>query len=550
MAQVDFGNMRVLVVDDQRPFLVLLRGMANALGAKSVVTAQNGEAAVVACRKEKFDIIVSDVHLGSDKKNGYQFLEEIRILNYVKPETVFVMVSGDNQRPVVLGSLERQPDDYLIKPFSQAQLSNRLQKAYLKKQELKSVYKHYMKGDIDEAINVCRELIANGCKYRQACSYLLTELYWKAGQFKQAQHMLKPIMLHKPVPWAMVALAKTEMHLNNFDGAITLGKQVVKNRVLAVEGHDILAQCHWKKGDLDEAIKEIKRSISLSPFSLDRQYLGANLARENNDFDFAKQCCKAIFEQTRRSVYRDVKHLCNFVRSILDAAENAAEKGDRNKFQQEALITLQRLRSDDIISRLNEPFDYTAFEEIINARVNFLDGKVSEARKSIATARESLEEQFEDLPISLVPDSLKVYFDLGDYDEAQALSRRLANEDVEIDANLEYLLARTNEGIANKALEFDRLCKEGKTSYNAGKFQAAYEAYSEALKYSPTNADAILNLLQCLLQILERFSKPELKLVVDSKKYLKLVNELKMSPGQTAKYKDIREGFKKHMDLP
>lgn len=549
MAQIEFGKMRVLVVDDQRPFLVLLRGMANALGAKSVVTAQNGEAAVVACRKEKFDIIISDVHLGSDKKNGYQFLEEIRILNYVKPETVFVMVSGDNQRPVVLGSLERQPDDYLIKPFSQAQLSNRVQKAYLKKQALKSVYKHYMKGDIEKAIDECRDLITNGCKYRQACSYLLTELYWKAGQFKQAQHMLKPIMLHKPVPWALVALAKTEMHLSNFEGAITLAKQVVKNRVLAVEGHDIMAQCHWKVGDLDAAITEIKRSITLSPFSLDRQYLGANLARENNDFEFAKQCCKAIFEQTRRSVYRDVKHLCNFVRSILDAAEHAAEKGDRNKFQQEALITLQRLRSDDILSRLNEPFDYSAFEEIINARVNFLDGKVSEARKSIASARDHLEGQFEDLPIALVPDSLKVYFDLGDFDEAQALSDRLAEQEGELDPNLAYLMERTNQGLANQAAEFEQICKLGKDNYSAGKYQAAYENYLEAIKLSPTNIDAIINLLQCLLQILERFSKPELKLIVDSKKYHKLANELDMTPSQKARYLELRNGFKKHMDL-
>lgn len=549
MTQLDFSKMRVLVVDDQRPFLVLLRGMANALGAKSVVSAQNGEAAVVACRKEKFDVIISDVHLGSDKKNGYQFLEEIRILKYVKPETVFVMVSGDNQRPVVLGSLERQPDDYLIKPFSQAQLSNRLHKSYLKKQELKHVYQAYMKDDIHSAIDICRELITGGCKYRQACSYLLTELYWKVGQYKQAQHMLKPIMLHKPVPWALMALAKTEMHLNNIDGAITLAKQVIKNRIMAVEGHDILAQCHWRKGDLDEAIKEIKRSVSLSPFSLERQYLGASLARESNDFEFAKQCCKAIFEQTRRSVYRDVKHLCNFVRSILDAAEHAAEKGDRNKFQQEALITLQRLKNDDILNRLSEPFEYGAFEDIINARVNFLDGKLSEARKCLVNAKETLNEQYQELPIALVPDSLKVHFDLGDFDEVHALSQRLQSGETDIDPNMEYLLSKTNKDMAKQMAEFDKLCKEGMACYNQGKFQAAYETYSRALKLSPTNVDAILSLLQCLLQMLERFEKPELKLIVDSKKNHKLINDLPLTASQKAKYNEIRHEFKKHMDI-
>jgi len=549
MSQLDFAKMRVLVVDDQRPFLVLLRSMANAMGAQSVVTAQNGESAVTACRKEKFDIIISDVHLGNDKKNGYQLLEEIRMLKYVKPETVFVMVSGDNQRPVVLGSLERQPDDYLIKPFSQAQLSNRIHKAFLKKSELKDVYRAYMKKDINTAIDTCRDLIANGCKYRQACCHLLTELYWKSQQFKQAQHMLKPIMLHKPVPWALVALARTEMYLENYEGAITLAKQVIKNRVLAVEGHDIMAQCYWRIDKLDDAINEIKRSINLSPFSLDRQYLGANLAREHNDFDFAKQCCKAIFEQTRRSVYRDVKHLCNFVRSILDAAENAAEKGERNKFQQEALITLQRLRSDDILNRLNEPFDYSAFEDIINARVNFLDGKVSEARKTLLAARENLNDQYEELPIALVPDSLKVYFDLGEFEEVNALTERLKSSDEDIDPNVEYLINKTHESMDSQAGEFKILCEEAQEKYGQGKYQAAYETYSQALKLSPTHVDVILSLMQSLLQILERFDKPELKYVVEAKKNHKLIADLKLTEAQLERYAHLRKAFKRHMEL-
>lgn len=549
MALIDFEKMRVLVVDDQRPFLVLLRGMVNALGAKSVVIAQNGEAAVVACRKEKFDIIISDVQLGSDKKNGYQFLEEIRILKYVKPETVFVMVSGDNQRPVVLGSLERQPDDYMIKPFSQAQLSIRLQKAYLKKQELAPVYQHYMKGDVNKAIEECRTLITNGCKYRQACSVLLTELYWKSGQHKQALHMLEPIMQHKPHPWVQVAIAKTHMHLGNYDQAITLAKQVVKNRVLAVEGHDVLAKSYWQKGYLDEAINEIKKSITLSPYSLDRQYLGASLARENNDFEFAKQCCKAIFEQTRRSVYRDVAHLCNFVRSILDAAEHAAEKGDRNKFQQEALITLQRLRNDDILTRLSEPFDYGAFEDIINARVNFLDGKLSEARRSLSKAQDTLEEQFEEYPISMVPDSIKVLFDLGEFEEVNQLSKRLQSGEHNIDPNVEYLLSKTSEGMSEQIRVFQQHCKDGLNCYNQGKFQAAYESYLQALKLSPTNIDAVISLLQCIARMLDKLDKPDLKLIVDSKKHVRLLGELELSRAQKARFHEVKNELQMHMEL-
>lgn len=549
MSLINYDKMRVLLVEDQRPFLVLLRGILNGLGCKSVVTTQNAESAVSACKKEKFDLIIADVHLGNDRKNGYQFLEEVRVLKLAKPETVFIMVSGDSQRPVVLGSLERQPDDYLIKPFSQQQLSNRLVKAYQKKQALKSIYLKVHKDDYEGALQACRELIAGGCKYRQACCYLMTELYWKLGQFKQAHHMLKPIVQHKPVPWAVVALAKTEMHMENYGVSIDLAQQVVKNRILAVEGHDILAQCYWKRGDLDEAIRQIKKSIVLSPFSLDRQYLGVNIARENNDFEFARSCCKAIFEQSKRSVYRDVSHLCNFVRSILDAAENADEKGDRNKFQQEALLTLERLKNDDIISRLNEPFNYNAFEDIINARVNFLDGKLMEAKRSLARSQELLHKRFDEFPLALAPDSIKVMFDLGEFEDAAYLSEKLKSSDYKIDSNIDYLLSKTVDQAEEKAELFNKYKQEGLECYNEGKFQAAHDAFKQALQLSPVNTPVALSLLQSLLQMLGRLEKPEYNLVLESKKIYKMINGQTLSPQLEEKFGELRKELTKYTDL-
>ena len=103
---MNYSDKRVLIVDDQRPFLTLLRGVVNNMGAQSVVAVQNADSALAACKKEKFDFIICDLHLGSGKKNGYQFLEEARQKNLVKPETVFAVVSADSERPVVFGLSE------------------------------------------------------------------------------------------------------------------------------------------------------------------------------------------------------------------------------------------------------------------------------------------------------------------------------------------------------------------------------------------------------------------------------------------------------------
>ena len=114
---MNFSDKQVLIVEDQRPFLLLLRGLLHSMGASEVVTKSSAEKALSLCKKQKFDIVVCDLHLGVDKKNGFELIEELRIKRLIKPTTVFILISADSARPVVLGSIERRPDDYLIKPF-------------------------------------------------------------------------------------------------------------------------------------------------------------------------------------------------------------------------------------------------------------------------------------------------------------------------------------------------------------------------------------------------------------------------------------------------
>ena len=94
-----------IIVDDQRPFLLMLKGIISKLGVRSLRIVQSAENAISDCRKEKFDVVIADLHLGNNKKNGYQLIEQLRIQKLAKADTVYMMVSGDSHRPVVLGSI-------------------------------------------------------------------------------------------------------------------------------------------------------------------------------------------------------------------------------------------------------------------------------------------------------------------------------------------------------------------------------------------------------------------------------------------------------------
>lgn len=65
---MNFANKQVLIIEDQRPFLLLLRGLLNAMGASKVVTKATAEQSISECKKNKFDVILCDLHLGVNKK--------------------------------------------------------------------------------------------------------------------------------------------------------------------------------------------------------------------------------------------------------------------------------------------------------------------------------------------------------------------------------------------------------------------------------------------------------------------------------------------------
>ena len=135
-----YSDKRVLIVEDQRPFLLMLKGLLQSMGATNIVTKSSAEHAISEAKRTKFDIVVCDLHLGADYKNGYELVEELRVKRLIKTTSVFILISADSTRSMVLGSIDRRPDDFLVKPFSQVQLKSRISRAWQKRLFLQPAY--------------------------------------------------------------------------------------------------------------------------------------------------------------------------------------------------------------------------------------------------------------------------------------------------------------------------------------------------------------------------------------------------------------------------
>jgi DNA-binding response OmpR family regulator len=116
---------RVLVVDDERPIIELVRGYLEREGWE-VATAPDGRAALEAARATSPDVVILDVMLP-----GLDGIEVCRQLRTFSDAYVLMLTARGEEVDRIVG-LTIGADDYLVKPFSPRELVARI-KAVLRR---------------------------------------------------------------------------------------------------------------------------------------------------------------------------------------------------------------------------------------------------------------------------------------------------------------------------------------------------------------------------------------------------------------------------------
>src|SRR5690554_1554242 len=309
--ELDLSRKKVLIIDDQKTFQVMLKSMLLNLGALQVATVSSGEAGLAAHRQHRFDILLVDYNLGRGK-NGRQVLEELRVKDMLRPDGIFMLVSGDNTKPMVLSAIELQPDDYLMKPFSNNVLKSRLNRAFRKRVTLRKVYQNLYRQNYQDCIAACKEHIENDGRYKNYCRQLKSELYLRLGKVDEAERSISVLLQEQRFAWGLLALARIKYAKREFEEALSLLEEVIKSNANATEAHDLKARILDAQEKPREALEVARRAVSLAPFSMSRQQYLADLGRRNGEYELAKQAMYHVLEISRKSVHRDPKYLCTY----------------------------------------------------------------------------------------------------------------------------------------------------------------------------------------------------------------------------------------------
>ena len=110
MISADKNNAHILIVDDEPEIRTLVRGILSE--SYRYLEANSAEEALSILRMEKFDLVISDINM-----SGMSGLEMIPHVRAIAPDTVMMMISGEQTIESAIEALRGGAFDYIMKPF-------------------------------------------------------------------------------------------------------------------------------------------------------------------------------------------------------------------------------------------------------------------------------------------------------------------------------------------------------------------------------------------------------------------------------------------------
>lgn len=115
--------MPVLVVDDYKTMVRIIRNLLSQLGFSDVDEAMDGTEALQKLRQRTYGLIISDWNM--EPMSGYELLKEVRQDGRLT-RTPFIMVTAESKAENVVAAKQAGVNNYIVKPFNAATLKSKI----------------------------------------------------------------------------------------------------------------------------------------------------------------------------------------------------------------------------------------------------------------------------------------------------------------------------------------------------------------------------------------------------------------------------------------
>jgi len=120
-------NMPILIVDDYKTMLRIVRGLLNQLGFSNIDEATDGTAALAQLAQKQYGLVISDWNM--EPMSGFELLKHVR--GAEKTKTLpFIMVTAESKTENVILAKQAGVSNYIVKPFNADTLKGKIEAVF------------------------------------------------------------------------------------------------------------------------------------------------------------------------------------------------------------------------------------------------------------------------------------------------------------------------------------------------------------------------------------------------------------------------------------
>ena len=116
-------NMPILIVDDYKTMLRVLRNFLLQLNFDNIEEATDGSVALQKLRQQDFGFVISDWNM--EPMTGIQLLREVRADDKLM-HLPFIMITAESKSENVIAAKQAGVSNYIVKPFSAETLKSKM----------------------------------------------------------------------------------------------------------------------------------------------------------------------------------------------------------------------------------------------------------------------------------------------------------------------------------------------------------------------------------------------------------------------------------------
>jgi DNA-binding response OmpR family regulator len=489
-------NKKVLIVDDFANVRKSVKSQFMDLGIAQVYEAHDGDSATKAVKENSFDLVLCDYNLGKGR-DGARLLEEWRSRQLLRREAIFVLITGETSRDIVLSALEFHPDDYLAKPFTMEVLANRLGRWFDRHQALLPMLVSIEKKDWEAVAKSAMQIIEGHPRYRGAAQKWYVEALIQQKHFTQAENFLYGLLDKRYLSWAQTELHHLDLLQNKYEAAEVGLIDVANSDPNMIEAYDFLSETLAAQDKTTEQQEWLEKAIARAPRNIDRQKKLAHVAQKNLDFARASTALRDVVNMSVGTMHENVGMFFTYIKNLQlesQAAKNEQRKRDISK----EIASINR--------RMNERYHQDINARLFSKTLPIQQSPEPAAAKFTKVLNEIYRLSFEQIE-QILPETALIIAEtfysserFNDADEMVKQFKKRFRDNASVVQQLDELQAEPVS--LEQRQKAKTLNLKGIELYKNKDYQQSIRYFREAMDISPRHPGIILNFVQShLLQM-------------------------------------------------